>query len=59
MTYEQRAFLFHIDQKLINGVKALSVLASGGERTPYPQKRQQRLGVILTVLWKTAYAAGK
>jgi hypothetical protein len=23
------------------------------ERTPYPQNRQQRLGVILTVLWKT------
>jgi hypothetical protein len=44
---------------LIKHLKAFTSKACGGERTPYPQKRQQCLGVILTILWKTLWTACK
>ncbi|MDT8908608.1 MULTISPECIES: hypothetical protein [Pseudomonas] len=37
-----------VDRFLINNLNALPRKASRAKRTPYPQKRQQRLGVILT-----------
>jgi len=39
---------------LTKTLKALLGRGWKAERTPYPQKHQQRLGVILTTLWKTA-----
>jgi len=57
VTYKQESSFPYKDQFLINSVNALNSLGREAKQTPYPQKHQQRLGVILTPLWKNAETA--
>jgi hypothetical protein len=53
VTYPSITVSWRFDHFLINPLRSLIIKGYSAERTPYPQKRQQCLGVNLTVLWKT------
>jgi hypothetical protein len=54
VTYPEARFSKGNDRFLINRLKGTQIVAFSGWQTPYPQKRQQRSGVTLHLLWKSA-----
>ena len=59
VTYPEACFHGRTGCFLINTMKATDYIAFRGWQTPYPQKRQQTLGLTSQVLWKTAEARRK
>jgi hypothetical protein len=54
VTYPEACFHEWTGRFLIKSLKATACMALRGWRTPYPQKRQQTLGLTWKALWKTA-----
>ncbi|MNQ61864.1 hypothetical protein D3C85_761870 [compost metagenome] len=54
VTYPEACFHDRSDRFLINNLKRTDCKAFRGWQTPYPQKRQQTLGLTSQGLWKTA-----
>jgi len=59
VTYPEACFHGRTGCFLINTMKSTDYIAFRGWQTPYPQKRQQTLGLTSQVLWKTAEARRK
>jgi hypothetical protein len=54
VTYPEACFHGRADHFLSNNMKATDYVARRGWQTPYPQKRQQTLGLTSKALWKTS-----
>ncbi|WP_156385818.1 MULTISPECIES: hypothetical protein [unclassified Pseudomonas] len=59
VTYPEACFHGRTDHFLIDNLKATYYKAFRGWQTPYPQKRQQTLGLTSKTLWKTAITRNK
>ncbi|WP_414925409.1 hypothetical protein [Pseudomonas sp. IT-P291] len=59
VTYPEACFQWQAGHYLIRSLEGTDCAAFRGSQTPYPQKRQQTLGLTSKSLWKTAMTRKK